>query len=505
MVRLSRHRGFEPVVVALLTCLAAGLLLTNLGNQYLWQDEAQTGVIARTILSHGIPLGHDGRNSFSQELGVEYDEGRVWKWHTWLSFYAVACSLLLFGSEAAAVRLPFALFGIATVALTYFTARSFWRDRSAAAAAALLLTCSVPFLLLARQGRWYSMAAFFTLLGLYAYDRLERGGWKPAALLFAAATLVFHTHYVYCATLLLALLVHAALLDRDKLRPVLIVCAGVALFNAPWIVWFATIRYGESYGERLLDPRQSLRIGSAFVRLALQFFFYESLLLVPLALAALRLRRRQRVFALAPRTRRNLWLIASYGATTLAVLSLVSPGVYFRYLAPLAPPLFVAMGLLLGELLRVSKVLGYAALALLVAAGPVCDFLYEITHDFDGPIEGIVAFLHEHGSRSQTVAISYGDMPLKFYTDFRVIGGLTGEEIDVGVPPDWIIIRRGTNTHEDERVKEILRGFLASHEYAAHRLSYPDTLFENREDPRVHRYRTAPARVPRVTLHELER
>ena len=43
----------------------------------LWDDEAQTALISQTIVDHGLPLGHDGVNSFSQEAGAEFGMGRV--------------------------------------------------------------------------------------------------------------------------------------------------------------------------------------------------------------------------------------------------------------------------------------------------------------------------------------------------------------------------------------------------------------------------------------------
>ena len=42
-------------------------------------------------------------------------------------------------------------------------------------------------------------------------------------------------------------------------------------------------------------------------------------------------------------------------------------------------------------------------------------------------MEGIVSYLSENAEEDDVVAITYGDMPLKFYTDLRVVGGLTGE------------------------------------------------------------------------------
>ena len=72
----------ERLGIAALVCLASTLMLVNLGNQSLWQDEAQTALIAGTVLDTGLPRGHDGANSFSQELGIEFGENGLWKWHT---------------------------------------------------------------------------------------------------------------------------------------------------------------------------------------------------------------------------------------------------------------------------------------------------------------------------------------------------------------------------------------------------------------------------------------
>ena len=146
-----RYERLDWISLALLAGLASVLLLTQLDEPYLWQDEAQTAVIARTVLTDGIPRGTDGRNFFSQEQGAEYAEGYVWRWHTWLSFYVAAGSFAVLGPTTFAARLPFALFGIATVLLGYAAALSLWRSRAAAVASGSLLAPSVPFLVLSRQ------------------------------------------------------------------------------------------------------------------------------------------------------------------------------------------------------------------------------------------------------------------------------------------------------------------------------------------------------------------
>ena len=124
-------RRADQVCLALILVVSSVLILANLGNIYLWQDEAQTALVSKTILTHGIPLGTDGTNFFSQELGREYGKGYVWRWHTWLPFYVLAGFFALFGTSTFVCRLPFALAGIATVMLTYLYAKSLWRSRRA--------------------------------------------------------------------------------------------------------------------------------------------------------------------------------------------------------------------------------------------------------------------------------------------------------------------------------------------------------------------------------------
>ena len=175
-----QREGSDWVAGIAFAVLAAALLLPNLGESYLWQDEAQTAVVARTILTDGVPRGSDGTNFFSQEQGREYGADHLWIWHTWGSFYLTAASLFALGENTAAARLPFALLGVATVALAYFAGLTLWRDRRAALAGAGMLALSVPFLILSRQCRYYAAAGFLSLVGLHAYARL-RGGARGGA------------------------------------------------------------------------------------------------------------------------------------------------------------------------------------------------------------------------------------------------------------------------------------------------------------------------------------
>jgi len=497
----GERQGRLDVPLLAIVALAAALLLGNLGNRFLWQDEAQTALIATTVLDGGVPRGSDGRNSFSQEQGVEYGADRIWKWHTWLSFYPVALSFATLGESAFAARLPSALFALATVALTFVAARALWRDRAAALAAAGLLALSVPFMLLGRQARYYALASLLSLWGLHAYARLGRTRGAPW-LLLAAVVLLFHTHYVYAATLLATLLLHAAVWERQRLRPVLAVSAVATAQAVPWIVWFASIRLTPEKAGSFLDLSDTLHHVASYGRLLTTVLFaHGAFLLLPLAAAGLRRWRGEPAREISRETRSGVALLGCYVAVTILLLSLLSPLWYLRYLAPLLPPLFLLAGLCLAALWRESAAAAAVAVTLFAATGSLPDLVHELTHDYDGPIEGIVRFLEERAEPDDVVAMSYGDLPVKFHTGLRVVGGLTGEDLAPARQARFVILRRQLVNEASAEVQRVLAEQVRAGGYRRHVLDAPDIAFENREDPRLHRFRTV-ERAPRVVVWE---
>ena len=105
-------------------------------------------------------------------------------------------------------------------------------------------------------------------------------------------------------------------------------------------------------------------------------------------------------------------------------------------------------------------------------------------------MKGIVHQLNKHGNENQTVAITFGDMPVKFYTNMRVIGGLTEENLAPAREADWIIIRRHNISPTDENVRRYLIKNVPWENYEPIALNSPDTRFQNRESPDGHRFRT---------------
>jgi 4-amino-4-deoxy-L-arabinose transferase-like glycosyltransferase len=486
------------IALALAGLAAGALFLWNLGDCLLWQDEAQTATVAKTVLSGGLPRGFDGRNFLSQELTSEYGPGLLWRWQPWLPFYVLAAVFRLFGQSTFVARLPFALFGLASVPAVYLLARRWSGERVTGLVAAGLLTLNVPFLLLSRQCRYYSLAALCTLLSLAAYHQLIRGETarrRPLIALVVASTLLFHVHYIYVGTLYLTLLAHAALFHRAALRPVATAALAAAVVNAPWIVWFGSMSYGARYGGQLGSLAAPVINASGFAWSLVSRTWPPALLLVLLAGLGLGLYR-----DLRREERSQLALCGLFCVINVAVLSLTSPGPFFRYLSPLLPVGCLALAPLVVRVMRRARVLGTAMVAAAVLSGPLPGFFHELTHHYRGPIDGIIEYLAQNARPGQVVAITYGDLPLKFYRDdLQVLGGLTGEDLTPAAQADFVIVRHHVVCEKDGAVKKWLEDHLDWSRYDKHEVDAPDAMFQNRESLPEHRFRTA-TDEPKVSI-----
>ena len=138
----ARYSKF--IAPSILGALAAVLMLWGLSAKYLWQDEAQTAVLAQRLMRYGRPLAYDGVNLITIDQIVMEDAATIgertgdpktavdyyirrgdlkpdstWRWQPWGQFLVEGISLKLFGATTLAARLPFALAGIITVLLLY--------------------------------------------------------------------------------------------------------------------------------------------------------------------------------------------------------------------------------------------------------------------------------------------------------------------------------------------------------------------------------------------------
>lgn len=510
--------GKEHLFLAAIMLAASVLLFANLGNTYLWQDEAETALISKAILKAGIPLGYDGKNFFSQAGEVAYGKDHIWVLDPWMPYYLSALFFKIFGISTLIARAPFALFGIATILLTYFFTKSIRRDKKTAALAATLLLFSVPFLIMSRQCRYYVLIAFFSMLGLYGYLMLLERKKAGSVIFLISAVLIFHCNQLFCAVLLATVFTHALLCERRDLARVSLLSLIIVIVNIPWIIWVSGMRYIDLCGYPRLLNREFFRFLYSYFCHIHNFIFPFYLLLISagwiifLIFRGLDEGRSIRQLALKDMLLwKNLLLLFLFIAFTVTALSILSPDPFFRYLTQLIPVFCVIAAVTMASMIR--PYFKTAIIIIAISLGAVFfadyryeqahpgkqgirylnffDYLYEITHDYDGPIEGIVKYLRENGKEQDTVAIALGDLPLKFYTEMRVVGELTKEDFSPAREADWVIIRK----YRFEEVSPNLTKYIIKNvplkRYSKIIIDYPDIAFENRPSPYHHRFRTA--------------
>ena len=118
--------------------------------------------------------------------------------------------------------------GLACILLVYYVVRHNFNNYSWALISAALLTCSVPFLLYARQCRYYSLGALLALMTLYAFKEDWGIEILSSFVIINISWIIFHTNYLLFFTFILPALLAAIWLFPEKLplkRTVIVIIA----------------------------------------------------------------------------------------------------------------------------------------------------------------------------------------------------------------------------------------------------------------------------------------
>ena len=214
-----------PAIAALVLCVAA--LFWRLDGVPLWRDEATTAVWGRLMAASGDWLPY----AFDRELGqllVQDDDGHDINSHllpamqSYLQFYVSAAGHWLFGSGTLPARLPFALFGLGCLALLWSLGRQLGGPRWLPLALPVIASVSIYFVHAARQGRYYILVVFATLLLLAQVARYLRNPalgrkWSFHCQLCLVGCLLYAGNYLSFAATWLALGLFLLLTDRPTL------------------------------------------------------------------------------------------------------------------------------------------------------------------------------------------------------------------------------------------------------------------------------------------------
>jgi 4-amino-4-deoxy-L-arabinose transferase-like glycosyltransferase len=525
----------DPVVV-LITLLSAPLFLVGLGNTYLWQDEAQTALLARSVLQHGVPMVGQGAESLSAVMGTDAGIGGIYFQVSWLQAYLTAASFSLWGESNWAARIPFALAGWLCVPLVAWAMGRCGACRTSARLAALLVAFNVPFIVSARQARYYALTSALVLMATGAYAGLARNTTARFAAFAIAASLLVLSFDITAVGVLGALALHRLITGRsfrDRFEPRFWIAWGAAfVVLIGWIAMSFTAPSRQAHsGLGALVNR--FRYGTSYYIGQYNAHVIPLPVLLTLGLLWVRGTTPDDGTRAGNRHAAGLLSVVAVGAICGAMLS---PFRFFRYAVPALPIVLALCAIGLTALAGGRRLRQALAAAIVVAVVtstapfvwshrlmtwmarmsglvtvrsrvveyrvPLAQLLGELRDPPRGPIAAVVEYLQTHAGPNDVVVTSYGELPLRFHTRLTVYGGETAQVPPAGVSANWLWRRHLGSYREVRASEEWIDKELSNSSYVPIELPTVDRRWENREDPEEHIFSNPGPPGPRVVLYK---
>jgi hypothetical protein len=173
-------------LIGFLIVLLALSIFKNISYPLVWNDEAETAMFAKRILTFGYPKVHDGTNVLNllelPDKNLAIDKERdAYVVTVWGHFYFAVIGELLsrltddIYLKTALLRIPFAIAGFIGLLVFALTGLQFFRHRNRGlyflAAFFFLEFLSIPLMLHMREVRYYSLAMLLLSIIFYLYSR----------------------------------------------------------------------------------------------------------------------------------------------------------------------------------------------------------------------------------------------------------------------------------------------------------------------------------------------
>lgn len=529
--------------VKLFFVLSFIFLFLNLGNIYLWHDEVSTALVGRNIAEFGYPVSYDGKNwllgSFQSDAELtgtaeNFNEGLVWTSHTWLPYYVSALSFKLFGYSNFSARLFFALIGFAALFLVYKLYTMLYKDKKIISLALIILFASTYFFTFSRQCRYYSPILFFTIGVIINYiNILKRDKTKDIVLFSICGALLFHSHYLSFFVAFLTLTIHFLFFTKfkAKIKDMAFSYIIIALLSLPWFLYAQPWKIGADSGAFNLS---NVLTGFLFLLKSVNYHYP----LIILALLPLLLYKSNKTT-----NKDNLFsdrLLFIFILIPILFMALFSPVKIYRYIFGFSSLFFLFCSrvfYIFWKKENITKIISFVVLALLLTSNllpivalsavgavsespltnlcvqfapdskksvceeyinsafnagnvkfPIFYYMYELTHDYNGPEEGVVKYLNENAKSNDIVWAYFSGYYAQFYADLKVMDPQEYNQYlnDSSVKPDWVVYRRKRGD-----LAQSLVDYVKNNSYIPIEINYPDIYYENKPDMVGHRFWTA--------------
>ncbi|OGH20482.1 MAG: hypothetical protein A3D74_02825 [Candidatus Levybacteria bacterium RIFCSPHIGHO2_02_FULL_37_13] len=163
------------------------------------RDEGSIGYTAYSLLKTGM-------DEYGRVFPVSFESFGDWKLPFYI--YTVVPFVSLFGLSELAVRFPSALFGIATVGLSYFLIMELLKSRKIAIITSFLIAISPWHLHLSRVESESNAAVFFVVLGVLLFLKsINKTSWLiiPSLICFALTYFTYAGNHVFTTLLVIGI------------------------------------------------------------------------------------------------------------------------------------------------------------------------------------------------------------------------------------------------------------------------------------------------------------
>jgi hypothetical protein len=474
-----------------------------------------------------LPTGDPAEAVRYYRVRGDFKADTTWRYHPWGQFILAGASLALFGHDTVPARLPFALAGALTVALLYTVVRRRLASPAAAAAAAALVLGNSFWVMHMRQCRYYALSSLFSLLTLEAYLRWSEGRRWGGPVFIGTAWMWFQMDYGTLWPFLGILGLHALITRARPFREIVLVFAGFCAVTAPFCIYV----YDLIGRAKWTPPNWSNGIWNYLFEVNQ---FQLPLVLIPVVLYLSWSKRKD---SSNPQSSLSL---AGLSLAIVCVLPIwfarVGNETYFRYIAPLTTlsAIVIAYGIVeTARLLPSARRIRWLAPSAVAAAtlfflitnlpsrpaGLVIPGGYRLKNYYlssvmrpeiqllirdltgsgaDDPNRATVEFLRQRLKPGEEVLCNYEDIPLIFYLQNRVRGGISCFRVTDEGNVRFAVIRRSAAglTHVPIYMRELRKSL-----WQAYALNAPDITWGNFPDPESH-YALLSYGAPPLTILE---
>ncbi len=493
---MSRTEWSTPALAGVLiaaTALFLTLVFKHISYPLIWHDESDTVMFGQRVLEYGYPKVHGPKNivyGLKDELrGRVHETFDAYRGAPWGYYYFAAIGVALaqhsenLYAKTARLRLPFALIGVLGLAVLLLAVLPSVGSRPAkwtfAIAFVLFSTYSISLILHIREARYYSLVIFLAACFIYVFNRFHvfkdlRFG-RYASLVPLLLLAFFNTFYPAFAVFLVATGLHdiahalrqpgnpherLAWLLRAALPPAIAVACAL-----PLLMFFDFVEqvggWLDEFGASFDSYLRSLRVVGANL---LRYEFLAPAIVMRLAVEGQRWMSKGEALPAPARQRLAISNFLLLLAVTYWVIVARTPFIFERYFIALSPVISMMLlldGFTFRDQLRTSRASTPRRVLGILSAGTfgIClgatlwvrlpEFrgrLYEIRHQYRGPLDYVIPYLKEGypNTENLVIATNYEDPAYMYYLGSHVIVGYYGADLEreLKLQPDIIVPRR---------------------------------------------------------------